>query len=137
MNIQELATIAINKIPVKTVILNNSYLGMVRQWQDLFYDKRYSSVCLDSNARCDGCGTEQECDMKNVDPYVPDFVKLSESYGIPAFRATKPSEVQGVIKKAMAIDGPVVLEFMVDKEENVFPMVPAGAPIDNMILEED
>lgn len=113
MNIQELATAVINKIPVKVVILNNCYLGMVRQWQELFYKKRYSYTTL--------CG---EC---------PDFVKLAESYGAVGIRITKKEEVASAIKKALETDNVVFMDFRIEKEENVFPMVPAGEAINRMI----
>lgn len=131
MNIQELATISINKIPVKVIILNNSYLGMVRQWQQLFHNKRYSATCLRHSIKCPECTGPQGCKKS----YIPDFVKLSESYGIAAFRTDKPAEVESVLRKGIEIDGPCVMEFIVSAEENVFPMVPAGKPIDE-ILEE-
>ncbi|MFW5960506.1 MAG: biosynthetic-type acetolactate synthase large subunit, partial [Chitinivibrionales bacterium] len=122
MNIQELATIANHKLPVKVVILNNRYLGMVRQWQELFFDKRYSSTCLSDDSECGKCaGPKPECG-----DYVPDFIKLAESYGICGYRAKKASEVEEVLDKGINTQGPVILEFMVPPEENVFPMVPAG-----------
>jgi acetolactate synthase-1/2/3 large subunit len=130
MNIQELATISLNSIPVKIVILNNSYLGMVRQWQELFFDKRYSSTCLRSAGNCK-CDDPSKCTKK----YLPDFVELARSYKIPAFRAEKPSELLPVIREGLRIDGPALMEFIVAKEENVFPMVPTGKPLDK-ILEE-
>ncbi|GBU22717.1 acetolactate synthase large subunit [Fibrobacteres bacterium R8-0-B4] len=129
MNIQELATIAVNKIPIKVVILNNSYLGMVRQWQDLFYGKRYSSTCLRKGRDCPGCFDPQACGK----PYVPDFVKLAESYGIAGFRAAKPAEVDEVLRNGLGTDGPAVMEFKVAPEENVFPMVPAGKSLDEIL----
>ena len=113
MNIQELATAVQYKLPVKVAILNNSYLGMVRQWQELFYDKNYSATPLDTS---------------------PDFVKLAEAYGAMGLRATKPSEVVPVIKKALNSKKPVIMDFVVEQEEGVYPMVPAGAAIDEMIL---
>ncbi len=130
MNIQELATISLNNIPVKVIILNNSYLGMVRQWQDLFFDKRYASTCLKEGlADCKECVGPEKCKRQ----YVPDFVSLAESFNIEAFRAEKPQQVQEVLKKGLAVDGPAVMEFIVAKEENVFPMVPAGKPIDEIL----
>jgi acetolactate synthase-1/2/3 large subunit len=129
MNIQELATIAINKIPVKVVILNNGYLGMVRQWQELFYDRRYSSTCLKNGVVCEGCtGT---CDKK----YIPDFVALAGAYSIPAFRTANPADLEKTLKAGIEVDGPSLMEFIVTEEENVFPMVPAGKPLGDMILE--
>ncbi|MBI2472669.1 MAG: biosynthetic-type acetolactate synthase large subunit [Planctomycetes bacterium] len=112
MNIQELSTVARLNIPVKIAILNNGYLGMVRQWQELFYDKRYSSVCLNGN---------------------PDFVKLAEAYGAKGFLVEKKEDVRPTIEKAFSIKGPVVMDFRIDPNENVFPMVPAGQPIHRMI----
>jgi len=104
MNIQELATIIQNKIPVKIIILNNGYLGMVRQWQELFWRKRYSHVEMTG----------------------PDYLKLAEAYGIPGLRATTTSEVDDVVKKLLETNGPVIAEFKVVKEDNVYPMIPAG-----------
>jgi len=113
MNIQELATAVINKLPVKVAILNNCYLGMVRQWQELFYKKRYSYTCLGGTC--------------------PDFVKLAESYGAVGIRVTKKSEVRAAIERALKIDNTVFLDFHVEHEENVYPMVPAGEAINKMI----
>lgn len=113
MNIQELATAVVNKIPVKIAILNNCYLGMVRQWQELFYNKRYAYTTL--------CG---DC---------PDFVKLAQSYGAVGMRVTKKRDVRPAIDKAIKTDNTVILDFHVEKEENVFPMVPAGEAINKMI----
>jgi len=115
MNIQELATAVIEKVPVKVAILNNGYLGMVRQWQELFYGKRYSHVCMG-----------KEC-------YYPDFVKLAESYGAKGIRITEKKDVRDAIKKALEWNGPVFMDFIVEQEENVFPMVPAGEAIHKMI----
>jgi acetolactate synthase-1/2/3 large subunit len=129
MNIQELATIAINKIPVKLIILNNCYLGMVRQWQDLFYDKRYSSTCLRRGINCTPCKDPRDC--KKI--YTPDFIALAKAYGIEAFRAEKPADVDEVLRKGIAVDGPAVMEFMISLEENVFPMVPAGKSLDEIL----
>jgi acetolactate synthase-1/2/3 large subunit len=111
MNIQELATCVCNKINVKVAILNNGYLGMVRQWQELFYKKRYSHTCL----------------------YNPDFVKVVEAYGGVGIRVTKKEEVKPAIEKAIATENVVFIDFHVEPEENVFPMVPAGEAIDKMI----
>jgi acetolactate synthase-1/2/3 large subunit len=116
MNIQELATAVINKLPVKVAILNNRYLGMVRQWQELFFRERYSHTKLDES--------------------VPDFVKIAEAYGAVGLRATKPSEVEPVLKEAFKIKKTVFMDFVVDWKEKVFPMVPAGAAIDQMLFEE-
>ena len=113
MNIQELATAVQYNLPVKVAILNNSCLGMVRQWQELFYEKNYSHSTFKKH---------------------PDFVKLAEAYGAVGLRAVKPEEVEPVIKKALSVSKPVIMEFVVDMEECVYPMVPAGAPISKMIL---
>jgi acetolactate synthase-1/2/3 large subunit len=113
MNIQEMATALQYHLPVKIVILNNGYLGMVRQWQELFYDKRYASTCMD-------CG--------------PDFIKLAEAYGALGLRATKPEEVIPVLEKGLSSPNTVIMDFVVAKEECVYPMVPAGAPITEMLL---
>ena len=112
MNIQELATVAKYNIPVKVAILNNGYLGMVRQWQQLFYDRRYSQVDLSG---------------------VPDFVKVAQAYGVEGIRVEKVEEVEPAIKKALQIKGPVIMDFQIEREENVYPMVPAGAALYQMI----
>jgi acetolactate synthase-1/2/3 large subunit len=104
MNIQELATIRENNIPVKIIILNNGYLGMVRQWQELFWRKRYS----------------------HVEMFGPDYMKLADAYGIPGIRAVTTDEVDESLKKLLSTDGPVLAEFKVVKEDNVYPMIPAG-----------
>lgn len=111
MNIQELSTVVCNKIPVKVAILNNRCLGMVRQWQELFYKKRYAYTCLVN----------------------PDFVKIAEAYGAVGIRVTKKEEVRPAIEKALATPSPVFIDFLIEEEENVFPMVPAGEAIDRMI----
>ncbi|MDA3800117.1 MAG: biosynthetic-type acetolactate synthase large subunit [Kiritimatiellae bacterium] len=130
MNIQELATAFVERVPVKVAILNNGYLGMVRQWQDLFWDKNYSGTCLKRQVDCPDicCSPSPTCA-----PYVPDFVKLAESYNVLGLRCTEADKVDETIQKAMAYDGPVVMEFIVAKEENVFPMVPAGKPINEIL----
>jgi len=109
---QELATAVVNKIPVKVMILNNGYLGMVRQWQEFFWDKRYSHTNIYNSV---------------------DFVKLAEAYGAVGIRVTKPEEVQGAIEKALKIDNVVMVDFRIEREENVYPMVPAGSTVDNII----
>ncbi|MDD5673312.1 MAG: biosynthetic-type acetolactate synthase large subunit [Chitinivibrionales bacterium] len=131
MNIQELATISINKIPVKVAIINNEYLGMVRQWQDMFWNKRRSSTCLRGGTLCVECTGSGHCKK----PYVPDFVRLAESYDIPGLRATKASEVVPVLQEGLNKEGPVVMEFMVAPEENVYPIVPVGKSLDQAMEE--
>ncbi len=113
MNSQELATLVQYRLPVKIAILNNNFLGMVRQWQQLFFDKRYSQTCMELPI---------------------DFVKLAEAYGARGLRASKPGEVEEVIREALATPGPVIMEFKVSREENVMPMVPAGAGLNEMVL---
>jgi len=113
MNIQELATVMQYKLPVKIAILNNGYLGMVRQWQERFYDNVYAHTDI----------------MQG-----PDFVKLADAYGALGLRASTRNEVENVILEALEHDGPVIMDFQVDRNEGVYPMVPAGAAITNMIL---
>jgi acetolactate synthase-1/2/3 large subunit len=113
MNIQELMTAIESKIDVKIVILNNQYLGMVRQWQELFYEKIYSST-----------------NMENA----PDFVKLAEAYGAKGLRCTRPDEVESILSEGLNYEGTVVMDFAVDREESVYPMVPAGGAITEMLL---
>ncbi len=112
MNIQELATAVEQKVPVNIAILNNKYLGMVRQWQELFFNKRYSS-------------TDISCQ--------PDFVKLAEAYGAHGIRVERTEDVREAIKEAISIKGPVILDFIVEREENVWPMVAPGASISEII----
>ncbi|NPA16542.1 MAG: biosynthetic-type acetolactate synthase large subunit [Aquificae bacterium] len=114
MNMQDVITAVQYRLPIKIAIINNEFLGMVRQWQQLFYDSRYSSVCLAVH---------------------PDFVKLAEAMGAVGLRATKSKEVREVLQKAMEInDRPVIMDFVVDREENVLPMVPAGKSYREMIV---
>jgi len=116
MTLCELATAALQKVPVKILVINNSYLGMIRQWQELFFDNRISGADLEGN---------------------PDFVKLAEAYGVPAKRVKRAGDVDKVLKWAMAHDsGPCLVEAEVVKEDNVFPMIPAGAPLTGMIIEK-
>ncbi len=131
MNIQELATAVLYQLPVKIIILNNHSLGMVRQWQAIFYDRRFSSICLRRNINC-----PPQCDQSGENcpqAYIPNFSKLAEAYGATGLFADKQEDVLPVLKKALQTKGPVVVEFIIDNEENVYPMVPAGAPIHQMI----
>lgn len=116
MNAQELAVAAINNIPVKVAIINNLCLGMVRQWQEIFYENRYSHIDLSGS---------------------PDFVKLAEAYGVRGFRATNEKEAKQVWQEALAHPGPAVVDFIVREEENVYPMVPAGKGLDEMIMGDE
>jgi len=113
MNIQELATVAQYQLPVKIAILNNGFLGMVRQWQERFYDNIYAHTDITAS---------------------PDFVKLAEAYGAVGLRARNTAEVEPTIKKALQIKGPVIMDFIVEREEGVYPMVPSGSSIKEMIL---
>jgi acetolactate synthase-1/2/3 large subunit len=115
MNIQELATAVQENLPVKVAILNNGCLGMVRQWQELFYQNRYAATILEA---------------------CPDYIKLAEAFGAKGFRATKQSEVDEVITKGLAEPGPVLMEFVVAPRELVYPMVPGGKALNEMILEK-
>jgi acetolactate synthase-1/2/3 large subunit len=113
MNIQEIATAVEHDLPVKILILNNGCLGMVRQWQQLFYDRVYAFTELNHG---------------------PDFVKLAEAYGAVGLRATKPEEVEPLLRKGLSIRKPVIMDFHVEKEECVYPMVRPGAPITEMLM---
>jgi len=113
MNIQELATAVCYNLPVKIVILNNRYLGMVRQWQELFYKKNYCATCMDGQ---------------------PDFVKLAEAYGAAGFRVEREEDLKSTLEKAFAVNKPVIVDVAVCPEENVYPMVPAGKSLTEMLL---
>jgi acetolactate synthase I/II/III large subunit len=113
MNIQEMSTAVQYRLPVKIFIINNQYMGMVRQWQELLHGGRYSESYTAS---------------------LPDFVKLAEAFGAKGLRATKPSELDSVIKEMIAIEGPVIVDVAVDQAENCFPMIPSGAAHNEMIL---
>jgi acetolactate synthase I/II/III large subunit len=135
MNIQELATCAINRFPVKIIVINNAYLGMVRQWQDLFWNKKYSQVCLKRGPDC-----PQECrglDEHCPPDYIPDFVKVAEANSVKGLRADKPAEVIPTLKKGLTHPGPVLMEFLVSREENVYPMVSAGKPLTDILTGEE
>jgi len=114
MTMSELATIVENRLPIKFAILNNGFLGMVRQWQEIFFESSYVSTSYSGN---------------------PDFVKLAEAYGIKGIRVTDKSQVRFAIKEAMDHDGPVVIDFIVEQEENVYPMIPSGMTVRDMIEE--
>jgi len=113
MNIQELATVKEHNLPVKIVILNNKYLGMVKQWQDMFYDKRHSITDIHVQ---------------------PDFVKLAEAYGITGYRASTPAEATKVLETALSKKEPCIVDLLTDPHEHVYPMVPAGAANKDMVL---
>ena len=113
MTIQELGTIAQNKLPVKIVLLNNNFLGMVRQWQQLFFEKRYSFTELVN----------------------PDFLMITKGFGINGQKVTSRENLDAAIKEMVEFDGPYLLEVVVEKEDNVFPMVPSGASVSHILLE--
>jgi acetolactate synthase-1/2/3 large subunit len=115
MTMQELGTIAHNKIPVKMIVLNNNYLGMVRQWQELFFDKRYASTAISS----------------------PDFVNLASSYGIKGERVFERKDLVGAIKRMWDSHGPYILEIKVETKGNVFPMIPAGSAVDKVVFGDE
>ncbi len=119
MTNQELATCAINDIPIKVAVINNGTLGMVRQWQSLFYNERYSHTDLQTHR-------------------IPDFVKLADAYGCHGLRCDNPDEVDATIEKAMSLnDAPVVVDFQVHKDAMVWPMVPAGTSNDMITIARD
>ena len=115
MNMQELGTILQSNIGVKMVLMNNSWLGMVRQWQELFYDKRYSFTHLAN----------------------PDFQKVAQAYDIPSARVTSLEELDGAIEQMLVAEGAFFLEACVEPGENIFPMIPAGATIDKIFMDKD
>ncbi len=116
MTLFELATAVIHKLPIKILVINNAYLGMVRQWQDLFYEERQSGVNLEGN---------------------PDFVKLAESYGVKGFNLRRAGDVKKILQKALDYnEGPCLINAEIERGENVFPMVPAGRPLEDMIIDE-
>lgn len=133
MNIQEMATAVVQELPVILCIFNNGYLGNVRQWQELFYQKRYSSTCLRSRKHC-----ESDCSnpRKSCPEYTPNFIKLAESYGATGIRVTQAEEITAAFQAAKNnVFSPTVIEFMIDSEENVLPIIPPGSPFSEMIME--
>ncbi|MDR2251793.1 MAG: biosynthetic-type acetolactate synthase large subunit [Endomicrobium sp.] len=131
MNMQEMAVAVLNKVDVKVVILNNQYLGNIRHWQEMFFGKRYSHSCLAKRKECSKwCNTPNR---HSCPVYVPDFVKWTESYGVLGIRVTKKKDVELALKKMLETKGSVVIDMWVEIEENVFPTVPSGASLDEMI----
>jgi acetolactate synthase-1/2/3 large subunit len=123
MNIQELATAVSEGLPVIVAILNNGYLGMVRQWQEVFYKRRYSGVCLERTGSCPPDCAEPD---ENCPPYSPDFVKLAQAYGAVGIRVARPDEIEPALREARRItDRPIFIDFRIEREANVWPMVPA------------
>lgn len=115
MTMEELSVIAVYNLPVKIIVMNNHYLGMVRQWQNIFYGNRLSCVEMTGN---------------------PDFVRLAKAYGIKGYNIRRSADVRRIMKTALAYKGPCLINVEVDREANVFPMIPAGQPLGAMIMEE-
>ncbi|MGN1266983.1 MAG: biosynthetic-type acetolactate synthase large subunit, partial [Dorea sp.] len=131
MNIQELATAVLEELPIISCIFNNNNLGMVRQWQKLFYGKRYSMTCLRSGAACRGKCGEVACPE-----YTPDFVKLAESYGAIGIRVTEKDQIEPAFREAMkSTKKPVIIEFSIDPEDLVYPMIRPGGTLEDMIMD--
>ncbi|MBC3804298.1 biosynthetic-type acetolactate synthase large subunit [Acetobacterium fimetarium] len=132
MNIQEMATAVVYEVPLIIIILNNGYLGNVRQWQEMFYNKRYSSTCLLYRKSCGGaCGDPD----RTCPEYTPDFVMLAESYGAKGIRVKQAEDIASAFYRAKNnVSGPIIIEFIIDREENVLPIVPSGNAISEMIM---
>lgn len=133
MNIQEMATAIVYELPIIICIFNNGYLGNVRQWQEMFYDRCYSGTCMRYRKSCEtGCNTRNKC----CPEYTPDFVRLAESYGAKGIRVTKAQEIETALTAAKENKKmPTVIEFIIDREMNVMPIVPPGNALEDMILE--
>ena len=133
MNIQEMATAVVYELPVIICVLNNGYLGNVRQWQEMFYERRYSSTCMRYRRSCEtGCNQPDHC----CPEYIPDFIALAESYGAKGIRVTKAEDIKNALTTAKhTLKIPTVIEFIIEPEENVMPIVPPGNALDDMILE--
>ena len=133
MNEQELATAACQELPIVICILNNSYLGNVRQWQEMFYGGRYSCTCLKKRKGCAAWCSEPSAACP---PYIPDFVKLAESYGIEGIRVTKREDIAAAFARAKANKkAPTLIEFIIERECNILPMVPGGNALSEMVTE--
>ncbi len=132
MNIQELATAVVYELPIMICILNNGYLGNVRQWQKMFYDRHYSSTCMRYQRSCETvCNTPNHC----CPQYTPDFIALAESYGAKGIHVTKAEDIKtALISAKQNTKTPTVIEFMIDREQNVMPIVPPGNALCDMIL---
>ena len=132
MNIQELATAVVYEVPVIICVLNNGYLGNVRQWQELFYNKRYSSTCLRWRR---GCPSTCNRPTSECPKYTPDFVKLAESYGARAIRVESADQIGAAFDEAAKeTKVPTLIEFIIEREENVLPMMPPGKTVNDIIL---
>ena len=135
MNIQEMATAVVYELPIIICILNNGYLGNVRQWQEMFYNKRYSSTCMRYRKSCEiGCNQPKH----DCPEYSPDFISLAESYGAKGIRVTKSEEINSAFEFAKQnTKAPTVIEFIIDREKNVLPIVPPGNALIDMVLESE
>lgn len=133
MNIQEMATAVVYELPIIICILNNGYLGNVRQWQEMFYERRYSSTCMRYRKSCEiGCNRPGH----RCPEYTPDFIALAESYGAKGIRVTKAEDIKSALLSAKQhTKTPTVIEFVIDREANVMPIVPPGNSLNDMILE--
>lgn len=133
MNIQEMATAVALELPLVLCVFNNGYLGNVRQWQEMFFNKNYSSTCLKYRKRCNrDCANPEKCCPK----YTPDFIKLAESYDAYGIRVEKEEDIEKAFLEARKnIDAPTIIEFIIEREANVFPMVPTGNPLSEMIMD--
>jgi len=133
MNIQEMATAVVHEMPLILCVLNNGYLGNVRQWQEMFYEKHYSSTCLRFRKRC-----KSACSNPNAEcpKYTPDFVKLAESYEAAGIRVEREEDMEEAFRKAKENQaGPTLIEFIIEREANVLPFAPPGKPLEEMILD--
>lgn len=121
------------ELPLILIVLNNGYLGNVRQWQELFYQKRYSNTCLRYRKSCeDNCTDKSKCCPK----YTPDFIKLAESYEAYGIRISKEEEIAGAFDYALGHkNAPTIIECVIEREANVFPIVPTGKTLDDMIMD--
>lgn len=131
MNSQEIATAVLEELPIISCIFNNNNLGMVRQWQKLFYGKRYSMTCLRSGAACRGRCGEVECPE-----YTPNFIKLAEAYGAKGIHVTKKEEIEPAFREAMqSKKTPYIIEFDIDPEDLVYPMVKPNGTLEDLIMD--
>ena len=131
MNIQELATAVLEELPIISCIFNNNNLGMVRQWQNLFYGRRFSMTCLRSGAAC-----RNKCGEVPCPTYTPDFIKLAESYGAIGIRVTEKDQIEPAFREAMkSTKTPVIIEFSIDPEDLVYPMIKPGGTLQDLIMD--
>lgn len=134
MNIQEIATAVVYELPIIICILNNGYLGNVRQWQELFYHRRYAGTCMRYRKSCD---SRCNCPDLHCPEYIPDFIQLAESYGAKGIRVEKEGEIKPALAAAKKNrKGPTIIEFIIEREKNVMPMVPPGKALDHFYEEK-